>query len=423
MTCNGGYKLNTASDGCDPCPLGQQSNAGFTDCVACTSGTNYRSSLTQTTCISCPSNAACATNGFTCNAGYEPTGDGLGCSLCFDGYSKSIAGNTACSQCPIGTESAANRQTCTNCAAGYYRSSLANAKCIACPTGATCSTYAISRCQNGSKINLNADGCEQCPIGQDSGTGVTCVGCNAGFFKPDLSYQMCAKCPDGSPSCGGSLVSCQVGYYFDSNVQCKRNDTYFAMMQTGTVAASTVTAFVTVTQTSTSTTTSTSITSLYLTATAFHTQMQYSTQTKTVTSNPAAPIQTMTVTSQVGQQGTAVSTIYASVIVSTVTAPMATQSYVETVTVVSTVVSQQQQPAQSGNSVTLDNLGTLPISPLIFGIITFSSGVFVMLVLALVCCRKSRSVKGRDEESDTIGTTTMNTTSHRTFTSNTASMR
>ena len=111
---------------------------------------------------------------------------------------------------------------------------------------ATCSATAITRCPNGYKKNAAGDGCVQCPIGQDSSDGLNCLGCGAGFFKPDLSYVMCVKCPDGSPSCGGSSVSCQTGYYYDSNVQCKRNDTYFALVQTATNTVSTVTNFVTV---------------------------------------------------------------------------------------------------------------------------------------------------------------------------------
>ena len=111
---------------------------------------------------------------------------------------------------------------------------------------ATCSATAITRCPNGYKKNAAGDGCVQCPIGQDSSDGLNCLGCGAGFFKPDLSYVMCVKCPDGSPSCGGSSVSCQTGYYYDSNIQCKRNDTFFALVQTATNTVSTVTNFVTV---------------------------------------------------------------------------------------------------------------------------------------------------------------------------------
>ena len=253
-SCLLGYKINAAGNGCEQCPIGAQSSSDCLSCVSCTVGTNYRSSLAQAACVSCPANAVCSTeSGFTCNAGYEPTGDGLGCAQCQDGYSKSASANTACTQCSIGTESAADKQSCANCAVGYYRSSLAMNKCIPCPTGATCTTSAITRCPNGYKKNSAGDGCDQCPIVQDSSDGLNCQACTGGFFKPAQSYQMCVKCPDGSPACSGSSVSCQIGYYFDSNVQCKRNDTYFALMQTATNTLSTVTSYLTVTQVSTQT--------------------------------------------------------------------------------------------------------------------------------------------------------------------------
>ena len=410
LTCNTGFKLNAAGDGCDQCPIGQQSNAGFTACVACTAGTNYRSSLTQTICISCPDNATCITTGFTCSAGYEPTGDGLGCSQCLDGYSKSTSGNTACSQCVTGTESATNRQSCTNCAAGYYRSSFANARCISCPAGATCSTSAITRCPNGFKKNIAGDGCDQCPIGQSSSDGLNCQGCQAGYFKPDLSFQTCIKCPDGSPSCGGSAVSCQAGYYFDPNVQCRRNDTYFGLTQTGTVTGSTVTSYFTITQTSTSTSTTTSTTSIFFTAT----QVQQSTQISTIISTGQVPVQTLTVVQAV-----------TGIQIATVSVSISQGGTTQTVTV-STSSKQTELPqpqAQAANSVTIDFIGTLPISPLVFAGIAFAIGAFLMLIVSLLCCRRSQSRRKDDEfEGAGMTTTALNTTSQRTFT-NTASIR
>ena len=427
LTCNAGYKLNAAGDGCDQCPIGQQSNAGLTACVACTAGTNYRSSLTQTACIACPTSAACTATGFTCNAGYEPTGEGLGCSQCLDGYSKSATGNTACTQCAIGTESAANRQSCANCAAGYYRSSLANARCIPCPTGATCSTSAITRCANGYKINANAVGCEQCPIGQDSSNGITCVGCNAGYFKPDQSYQMCTRCPDGSPSCGGTLVTCQTGYFFDSNVQCKRNDTYFALMQTGTASASTVTAFVTVTQTTTSTTTSTSVTTE--TSTSVSISVSITTSSTSIFATITVPAETISASVTVANNAAAAAVFNTQ----TVTINNQNLAVTQTVTVLDninsvstvTMTNTVDGPAagseqQSQNSITLDSIGTLQISPLMFGAACLGVGLVLASVLSLICCRRRQTSKAKLDEFDGPAmTSTMNTTSQRTFNNNT----
>ena len=386
LTCNAGYKLNIAGDGCDQCPVGQQSNAGFTACVACTAGTNYRSSLTQTGCVACPTNAACTATGFTCNPGYEPTVDGIGCSQCQDGFSKTAAGNTACTQCALGTESASNKQSCVACSAGKYRSSLTFNKCIPCPPYGVCTTSTFTKCLNGYKKNAAGDGCDQCPIGQDSTDGLTCVGCQAGNFKPSQDFATCIACPYGS-SCGGSSISCQSGYYFDTNSQCKRNDTFFALMQTATNTVSTVTNYVTVTQTSTSTST----TSIYATATQI--SVQYTTQFATI---GGSPISTVTVSNSQG-------------LVQTVTVSTGTGG-----------TGSPQQQAQSANSVTIDFIGTLPISPLILAAITFGAGLFIMLIFSLICCRRRPPLRRKDEEFDgmTSTATGMNTQSQRTFTNN-----
>ena len=58
---------------------------------------------------------------------------------------------------------------------------------------------------------------------------------------------------------------------------------------------------------------------------------------------------------------------------------------------------------------------------MIFAAITFGAGLFIMLIVSLICCRKSPQ-RRKDEEFDGMTTTTgMNTTSQRTFTN--SSMR
>ena len=415
LTCNAGYKLNAAGDGCDQCAVGLQSNAGFTACISCTAGTNYRSSLAQATCQTCPSNSVCVATGFTCNAGYEPSGDGTGCQICSEGYVKAASGNTACTQCATGTESSANKQSCATCGSGKYRPSTSYNKCVPCPRFGQCSSTALTRCDNGYVINGNGDGCDQCPIGQDSSNGVTCQGCIAGYFKTDLSYPMCVKCPDGAPTCGGSLVFCQTGFTLDANIQCKRNDTYFALMQTGTSSATTVTAYVTVTQTTTSTTTSTS--SVFLTAT-LPAQTNYATASVSVTQPfTVLTAQTVTISQWSNTANIAIQTL-------TISANMAPPGQPQTVTITQTsdMNSPSSQPQmQSANYITIDFIGTLPISPMIFAAIAFGIGAFLMLVVALICCRKPSSNRRKDEEFDggmmtaTAGSG-MKTTSQRTFT-------
>ena len=371
-SCQAGFKINTAGNACEQCPIGTQSSTGSLSCVSCTVGTTYRSSLAQSVCQNCPSNATCITiSSFTCNAGYEPTGDGLGCSQCQEGYSKSSSGNLTCTQCGVGTESAANKQSCSSCGNGKYRPSTSFNKCISCPLNGICSASLLTKCIDGWKVNSNNDGCEQCPTGQDS-DGSTCSPCQNGSFKPDQSYNTCIPCPGGADACVGSSVSCRTGFYYDSNVQCMRNETYFASLQT-TATSSVVTMTVSV----------------------------YS----TVTFEAAQNIQTVTVSNN---QGGIVN--FQTVTVSQI------------VTISPTSGSSQQQ-AQSANSVTLDFIGTLPISPLIFGAAAFGAGLFIMLIFSLICWRKSPQRRKDDDIEGGMTSTGLNTTSQRTFTNNSTSVR
>ena len=411
IKCNNGFKLNSMGDGCEDCAIGSQSSADSLSCVSCILGNTYRSSFTQTSCLPCPLNSVCLTSGFTCNAGYEPTGDGLGCSQCQDGFSKSAAGNTACTQCSIGTESAANKQSCVSCASGKYRPTTSVNKCITCPQNGNCSTSALSRCINGWKINSASDGCDQCPIGQES-DGLTCSGCASGFMKPDQTYNVCIACPQGYSSCGGSSIVCQSGFYFDKNVQCKRNDTYFALMQTVTNTASTVTNYVTVTQTSVSTSTTTSISTT--TTSVFATVTQSVSLTATV-SNAQSTMTSLIVSTVSVVQYSPTNFNDQSIITSVVTIAQTQTVSLSNIQTVTAYPGSNSQ-SQSAQSITVDFIGTLPISPLMFGLVCLGMGLFIMLILSLVCCRKSPS-RRKDEEFDAPGmTSTLNTTSQRTFT-------
>ena len=285
-------------------------------------------------------------------------------------------------------------------------------KCIPCPPYGVCSASAFTKCLNGYKINANGDGCEQCPIGQDSVDGLNCVGCTAGAFKPLQSYPTCVACPLGASSCGGSLVACQSGYYFDLSAQCKRNETYFSLQQTGTATGTTYTDYVTFTQTSTSTTTttSTSTSSVYITATA--TQVQPLTVSHNAVTFTQPPL---TVAGQF---------VYVTVTNTVSTIPPVV---VATQTLFSTVTASVEISSAGGNavgavqvnaqSVNIDGVGTLPISPLVFGIVAFAIGVMLALIAAIICCHRRSSNKINVDFED-VGLTTAlnNTTSQRTFT-------
>ena len=387
FTCIAGFKYNSSLTGCDVCPANQEPNAQGTACSACNAATQYFSSSTKT-CVSCPNGATCNGLVFTCNSGYALNAAGDGCVMCDEGFAKASSGNGVCSQCAAGTESAANKQSCTNCAVGKYRPFTAFNKCVPCPQNGACTTTVLT-CNAGYVLNSNGDGCDQCPLGQDSVSGGACQNCNGGLFKPSQSYATCIACPDGSSSCSGSAVSCPSGYFYDSKVQCKRNDTYFALLQITTQAASTVT--------------------VYQTATV----SQSITRSLTVSGQTVSQPVTQFVT--VAAQSVNVP-VTATVIVSGNLGASATVTITSPGNAGETAGAAQAQPA---NSVTIDFIGTLPISPLIFGLSTFGLGLFLMLILSLVCCRgRSRGKARRDDEFDgmTGVTSTMSTRGQATFT-------
>ena len=395
--CQSNSKINATGTGCEWCPIGTEPSSDLSSCISCVNGVSYRSSISAASCSACPLNTVCTASGFTCNAGYEPTLDGTGCQQCVLGYSKTSNGNSACAKCIAGTESAPDRLSCVSCVAGKYRPDTLVNKCIPCPQYATCTATYLT-CNAGYKMNSNGDGCDQCPIGQDSVAGGNCQGCQPGLFKPSQLFATCVSCPQsGLTGCGGSSLTCQNGYFFDNNVQCKKNDTYFALQQTTTQTGAAVTSYLTFTQPLTTTT------SIFATVTApAQTQFQTQTQAVSVTVQQQVPVQTATV-------------FVNNAAVSTVTVTSTVSDGFVTVTSGGSNVAGQQ--AQSANSVTIDFIGTLPISPLIFGAATFLTGFFIMLILSLICCRKSTGRKNDEEFGAVTGiTTTTNTASQRTFT-------
>ena len=130
-SCQSGFKMNSLGLACEQCPIGTQSSADSKSCVSCASNF-FQSSLSQAVCQTCPLNAVCTSTGFTCNAGFEPCLDGLGCSQCLEGYAKAAAGNSSCNPCSLGQESAANKQSCSACSADKFRPNLILNKCVPC---------------------------------------------------------------------------------------------------------------------------------------------------------------------------------------------------------------------------------------------------------------------------------------------------
>ena len=208
--CQTGYKISATGDSCEQCPIGTQSSGDSLSCVPCTLGTNYRSSLSQSNCQSCPPNSVCSTaSSFTCAAGYEPNALQTGCQICLDGYSKSA--NGACVQCSLGTESSTDKLSCIACSGGKYRPTTAVNTCMPCPQNGACSASSLT-CNSGFQLNSAGDGCDQCPVGQQSNTWFTaCVSCTAGTnYRSLLSQSACLACPANS-ACIATGFTCNAG--------------------------------------------------------------------------------------------------------------------------------------------------------------------------------------------------------------------
>ena len=203
-------------------------------------------------------------------------------------------------------------------------------------------------------------------------------------------------------------MSCFAGYFYDSKSQCKRNDTYFALQQTGTLSATTVTAYVTVTQTSTSVSLTTSVyqtVSFSQTITAVPQQI---TVTSTVTT-PSMVTVTNTIVSQQIQPQPAQT-------VSVTVTPQTGTIFVTATIAGSSGPSSAAQVGQA-NEVTIDFIGTLPISSLALAGVCLGIGALFAFLIALLCCRAKRSSKTEDfDHFGMTSTTQTNTAGQPTFT-------
>jgi hypothetical protein len=162
--CNPGYYATRDTSGnyaCVPCPPGQYSSRGATECTFCPAGTttmaagatssgacvnaNVNSAATctpgfffnesQQSCAACPVNSYSDGNGQTscapCPAGTYTTSDGASSvSQCMQ-----FSGNN--SGCPPGYSYDAATRTCVVCPAGTYSLGGYAASCTKCPAGST----------------------------------------------------------------------------------------------------------------------------------------------------------------------------------------------------------------------------------------------------------------------------------------------
>ena len=341
------------------------------------------------TCLPCATGRYLAAGMQSCDycpVGKEPTADKTSCDFCLLGRYRSNPSSAACIDCAIGTESSADRTSCSSCAAGFYRPSLTNMQCIACPLYATCSSSAIVSCSAGFKVNANLDGCERCPVGQQSSAdGRSCTACPAGQVRPNLMLDTCVSCPGNGTCPSANTVSCNNGYFYAGGPVCAASQTVSLVTQTQTQYATVTPAVVTQTQYATATVTPAA---LSFTSTSAVTSTLTSSTTITNTAGPA------TVTVSFGAGATTVTQIIT-----------ATQG-----------PSGSAAQVQNANSVTVDFIGTLPISPLIFGLACVGGGAFIMLILASVCCwRPSRKHVQDDLYGPSLTLSTMKGSGPTTF--------
>ena len=193
VLCADGYFKNSISNqACSTCPIGTETTVNNrSSCTNCSIG-KYRPSLNYLNCISCPSNASCTATVFTCNAGYQIHRANDGCEQCPLGYYKLLSGNGECSVCPIGSESAADRLSYIACPTKKYRASLTYNKCVYCPGEAICNVTHFVGCNPGYRITAEGDACQACPYDYESASnGLSCVPCLPGYGRPDLHMPHC----------------------------------------------------------------------------------------------------------------------------------------------------------------------------------------------------------------------------------------
>jgi len=191
---------------CDPCPVGTFKPEFGTTCTDATLG-NYVSTLGATSQTTCPPGTTTAAEASTslndCNVACAPG------EFSMDG---------ACTICPNSTYSAAGSGTCTPCPFG--RNSPAGSgsvdDCVVCPAGTIGTEEGCTPCPTPTfSLVAGSPACYECPEGYFSApTGLRCIKCPAGQYRPAGLLVNCTDCPEGqySPNDGSAFCSlCPTG--------------------------------------------------------------------------------------------------------------------------------------------------------------------------------------------------------------------
>jgi len=163
------------------------------------------------TVVDPPADVSCAPGQFL--------GSGNICQTCAAGTSSAGGSATSCTVCAAGQFSSAGSAVCSACSADTYAASAGSASCAACPVGfssaagsASC-TQVVSTCSAGQFLFGTV--CAVCPAGTFSGggTATSCSACAAGSFSPAGSAS-CNACPAGTFAAGtgsNTCMSCPAG--------------------------------------------------------------------------------------------------------------------------------------------------------------------------------------------------------------------
>ncbi|GMI40345.1 hypothetical protein TrCOL_g12999 [Triparma columacea] len=251
---SGYYTTPTDTDedkrvGEQPCEAGSACVGGMK--TACTEGSTYQPSTSQSSCEVCSTCAAgkvmtseCTTTSDTvcgdCLAGTASSGGSLTeCEICTgNGKFSDSDGASFCKTSRAGTKPSTDRTTVELCPKNHY-SIGANDTCTPCPPGSHShpGSSACERCMTGKYFNESANNCELCPSNTYTISGASdidgCLGCppgghskpGSGFCDQCLTgtyfheaFNDCMACPSGKFSAtGGSSIEgcepCAPGFY------------------------------------------------------------------------------------------------------------------------------------------------------------------------------------------------------------------
>jgi hypothetical protein len=199
---------------CTNCPVDSFSGTGHA-CENCQSETSTLGQVGQSSCSWCPYGVNCILGKTQCPRG--SASDNLNgvfpCSMCSPGAYSDVMGSQTCKKCPAGSITGKQGQTsCTLCPVGTYASLPGSPVCSKCPTGSVSTTpgsYLCQSCSAGQSPMADQTGCNDCPAGQFSRSGLGCAPCAAGYYSANPKTAVCTKCPSGYTSNAGSS-SCSI---------------------------------------------------------------------------------------------------------------------------------------------------------------------------------------------------------------------